>query len=67
MQFLDFSVENDDSSSEDDEESITEEDRKLREQYTEEIEQYIELERNHLSKLLQDFPDGTKLTRKKAR
>lgn len=62
-------VHTDDESSTDDEEdeNISEADRALRKQHADEIEKYIDWERSNLSRLLSEFPDGTKLTRKKAR
>lgn len=56
------------SEEEDDPSDLTSEaDRKLRKEHAEEIELYIASERNNLTKLLTEFPEDTKLTRKKAR
>lgn len=63
-----FSSESDDESTSDDEDdNASGADRELRKQHAEEIEKYIDWERSNLTRLFSEFPDGTKLTRKKAR
>lgn len=59
-----------DSASEDEDNcsvATSEQERRLSKRHCDEIDKYIEVERNKLTRLLQEFPEDTKLTRKKAK